>query len=63
MSRCGRDELRRRDCEIGKRGNRRARTAAMIDERTEGAWTDIVAADEAEPIKPWLVGQPDVLAI
>ena len=35
----------------------------MIDERAKGAWTDIVAADEAEPVEPLLVAQPDALAM
>ena len=34
----------------------------MIEERTKGAWADIVTADEAEPIEALLVGQPDALA-
>jgi hypothetical protein len=33
----------------------------MIDQRAECARPDILAADEAEPIDPLLVGQPDAL--
>jgi hypothetical protein len=33
----------------------------MIDERAEGPRADVVAADQAQPIEPLLVGEPHPL--
>ena len=48
---------------IGERRQRRAGAAVMVDQRPEGARADIVAADEAKPIEPLLLGQPHALAV
>ena len=45
----------------GQRLERRPRPAEMIEQRAEGPWSDILAADEAEPIDPLLVGEPHPL--
>src|SRR5262249_42204725 len=42
----------------GRGGSAAAGAAVMIDERAEGARADVVAADEAQPIEPLLVGEP-----
>jgi hypothetical protein len=41
----------------GERRQRRAGAAVVVDQRTEGTRADIVAADEAKPIEPLLVGR------
>jgi hypothetical protein len=46
---------------LGKRRQCGARAAVVIDQRAEGAWADVVAADEAQPIEPLLVGEPHAL--
>ena len=48
--------------ESRKRLERRARSAKMIDERAKGARTDILAANEAQPVEPLLVGQAHAFA-
>ncbi len=47
---------------IGKRIERGAGPAEMIDERAKGARTDILAANEAQPVEPLLVGQAHAFA-
>ena len=37
----------------------RARIAKMFEERAERPWTDILAADEPQPIQPLFIGQTD----
>jgi hypothetical protein len=49
--------------EIGQRRQRRAGAAVMVDQRAEGAWADIVAADEAKPIEPLLLAQPHAATV
>ena len=43
--------------QLRQRVERGARAAAMIEQGAEGARADIVAADEAQPVEPLLVGQ------
>jgi len=43
--------------EIRQRRQRGACAAVVVDQRAEGARADIVAADEAKPIEPLLVGR------
>src|SRR5262249_54920300 len=47
---------------LGKGGRGGGGAAVMIDERAEGARADVVAADEAQPIEPLLVGEPHPLS-
>ena len=49
--------LRRRAAPVRQRVEGGARAAAMIDQAAEGARSDVVAADEAQPVEPLLVGQ------
>ena len=35
----------------------------MVDQSAEGARADILAADEAQPVEPLLVGQPNASLI
>jgi hypothetical protein len=45
--------------QLRQRVQRSARPAAMIDQAAKGARTDIVAANEPQPVEPLLVGQTD----
>src|SRR5262245_43971014 len=49
--------------EIRQRRQRRAGAAVVVDQRAEGARTDIVAADEAKPIEPLLLAQPHAVLL
>ena len=46
-------------CQLGQVIERGACAAVVIDERAEGTRSDIVAADQAQPVNPLRVGQPD----
>src|SRR4051812_20741331 len=48
--------------EIGQRLERFVCPAIVIDERTECARPDILAADQAQPVEPLLVGQANTAA-
>ena len=44
--------------EIGQRVERRARAAAIVDQRAEGARADVLRADQPQPVEPLVVAEP-----
>jgi hypothetical protein len=65
LDRFARTNLRRSSAaaprQLGQGLERRAGAAEMIDEGAKRARPDVLAADEAEPVEPLLVGEMDVV--
>src|SRR5205823_4511186 len=48
--------------QVGQGSERRARTAVMLEQGAERARADMVAANEAQPVEPLLVGDAHAAA-